>query len=175
MLFRCPCNSCGTIKKIEKMAVLYRISKLSREFADGRQDPANGKWFAKAVHLGTVDERTLAKDIAYSCTCTEADVLAVIQALIVEINTFISDSFAVKVDGLGIFRGAISSTGAVEASEFSVSKNITGVRVNFMEARTQNLMTGKFRRAISEGCRFMETPKNDVLSSGGGTSDGGGA
>lgn len=157
------------------MAVLYRISKMSREFSDGRQDPANGKWFAKAVHLGTVDERTLAKDIAYSCTCTEADVLAVIQALIVEINTFISDSFAVKVDGLGIFRGAISSTGAVEASEFSVSKNITGVRVNFMEARTQNLMTGKFRRAISEGCRFLETPKNDVLSSSGGTSDGGGA
>ena len=154
------------------MAVLYRISKLSREFADGRQDPANGKWFAKAVHLGTVDERTLAKDIAYSCTCTEADVLAVIQALIVEINTFISDSFAVKVDGLGIFRGAISSTGAVEASEFSVSKNITGVRVNFMEARTRNAMTGKFKRAISEGCRFMETPKNDVLSSSGGTSDG---
>lgn len=148
---------------------------MSREFADGRQDPANGKWFAKAVHLGTVDERTLAKDIAYSCTCTEADVLAVIQALIVEINTFISDSFAVKVDGLGIFRGAISSTGAVEASEFSAAKNITGVRVNFMEARTRNRMTGKFRRAISEGCRFMETPKYDIEASSGGTSVGGGA
>ena len=163
------------------MAVLYRISKMSREFSDGRQDPANGKWFAKAVHLGTVDERTLAKDIAYSCTCTEADVLAVIQALIVEINTFISDSFAVKVDGLGIFRGAISSTGAVEASEFSAAKNITGVRVNFMEARTRNRMTGKFKRAISEGCRFMETPKYDIDTSvdskpgSGGTSVGGGA
>ena len=37
------------------MALMYKLYKITRPFKDGRTDTANGKWYARAVKLGTYD------------------------------------------------------------------------------------------------------------------------
>ena len=141
------------------MAICYKKYKLERTFSDGRQDPANGKWFARAVSFGTVGIDQLAENISYSTTATKADVKAVIEAFIKHINANLMESKAVKIDGLGIFKASIHSTGAVEASEFSVSKNVKGIKVLFMPTRTV-APNGKVTRHLCDAPKFMEARKN---------------
>ena len=39
------------------MSLLYKLRKIERTYADGRQDPANGKWYARTVYIGEIDDR----------------------------------------------------------------------------------------------------------------------
>ena len=45
------------------MALMYKLYKMQRTFKDGRTDTANGKWYARAVKLGTYDTADLAEII----------------------------------------------------------------------------------------------------------------
>jgi len=144
------------------MPLLYKLHKIEREFEDGRTDPANNKWFARAIHLGVVDERDLAKQISYSTTVTEADCLAVINALSKQIIDNVQNSMKVKLKDLGTFKLGIKSTGADEANEFSVSENIVGTHVNFMPEYTIDEASGKRQCAMTMGCTIRETAKNKV-------------
>ena len=139
------------------MSLLYKLRKLVRTFSDGRQDPANGKWFARTVYIGTTTLDEIAKNVAYDCTITKADCKAVIEALIHEINNQLLNSYSVKLDGLGTFKVAVMSNGAVEASEFSASKNITGWRVKFMPAYTVDA-SGQRNTNLLANCKVRETP-----------------
>ena len=141
------------------MAILYKKYKLERTLSDGRKDPANGKWFARAVSLGTVDVEQLAKLVSYSTTATEADCRAVIESFISEINAALMDSYTVKIDGLGIFKAAIRSTGAVERDEFSVAKNIIGKKVLFMPTRSIDAATNQVTKHLVAKPQFKETPE----------------
>lgn len=139
------------------MSLLYKLRKLERTFSDGRQDPANGKWFARTVYIGTTTLDEIATNVAYDCTITKADCKAVIEALIHEINNQLLNSYSVKLDGLGTFKVTVMSTGAVEASEFSVAKNITGWRVKFMPAYTVDT-AGQRTVNLLANCKVRETP-----------------
>ena len=139
------------------MSLLYKLRKLERTFSDGRQDPANGKWFARTVYIGTTTLDEIATNVAYDCTITKADCKAVIEALIHEINNQLLNSYSVKLDGLGTFKVTVMSNGAVEASEFSAAKNITGWRVKFMPAYTVDAM-GQRTTNLLAGCKIRETP-----------------
>lgn len=143
------------------MSLLYKLRKLERTFHDGRQDPANGKWFARTVYIGTTTLDEIATNVAYDCTITKADCKAVIEALIHEINNQLLNSYSVKLDGLGTFKVTVMSTGAVEASEFSAAKNITGWRVKFMPAYTVDT-SGQRTTNLLANCRVRETPTYDV-------------
>ena len=139
------------------MSLLYKLRKLERTFSDGRQDPANGKWFARTVYIGTTTLDEIATNVAYDCTITKADSKAVIEALIHEINNQLLNSYSVKLDGLGTFKVTVMSNGAVEASEFSAAKNITGWRVKFMPAYTVDT-AGQRTVNLLAGCKVRETP-----------------
>lgn len=143
------------------MSLLYKLRKLERTFSDGRQDPANGKWFARTVYIGTTTLDEIATKVAYDCTITKADCKAVIEALIHEINNQLLNSYSVKLDGLGTFKVTIMSNGAVEANEFSASKNITGWRVKFMPAYTVDTM-GQRTVNLLANCKVRETPTYNV-------------
>ena len=93
------------------MAICYKKYKLESSFSDGRQDPANGKWFARTVYIGTTTLDEIATNVAYDCTITKADCKAVIEALIHEINNQLLNSYSIKLDGLGTFKVTIKSRG----------------------------------------------------------------
>lgn len=144
------------------MSMLYKLRKLERTFSDGRQDPANGKWFARTVYVGTVTTDDLAQIIERNCSMKRSDVKAVLTELVEVMTSKLQDSYAVKLDGIGTFKIALRSTGAVEASEFSVSKNVTGSKVNFSPAYTVDSATGTRSRSLLSGMKVTETPKNEV-------------
>ena len=144
------------------MALLFKLHQLNRTFKDGRQDNANGKWYARAIHIGEIKLKDLAKELAYSTTATEADCLAVITGLVEVMKTKLAESYVVRLDGLGTFRAVIKSDGATDLKEFTVSDNIKGVNVNFQAERKQDPVTGAYTKPLLNGVRMAETPKNDV-------------
>ena len=64
-----------------------------------------------------------------------------------------------KIDGLGIFKAAIRSTGAVERDEFSVAKNIIGKKVLFMPTRSIDAATNQVTKHLVAKPQFKETPE----------------
>ena len=144
------------------MSILFKLRKLERTFNDGRQDPANGKWFARTVYVGTKNINDLAERCAASTTVTKADTLAVIQALVVEMKRRMQDSYKVKLNGLGTFYISVSSTGAVEASEFSVANNIKNCKVNFAPDYTVDTATGQRNYNLMKNINLRQTPTNIV-------------
>ena len=144
------------------MSILFKLRKLERTFSDGRNDTANGKWFARTVYVGTKNINDLAERCAASTTVTKADTLAVIQALVVEMKRRMQDSYKVKLNGLGTFYISVSSRGAVEASEFSVAKNITNCKVNFAPDYTVDSATGQRNYNLMKNVNLRQTPTNIV-------------
>ena len=144
------------------MPLLYTLNQINRSFKDGRKDPANGKWFARATHLGEISTNELAERVSYSTTVTKADTKAVIEALIKEMQTAMNESYIVVLDGIGRFKLGIKSKGALEAEDFSVTNNVVGVHVNFLPAYSIDPSTGRKLSDWTNRTKIRETPKNAV-------------
>ena len=96
------------------MPLLYTLYQMNREFKDGRQDPSNGKWFAKACHIGEVGTDELAERVSYATTVTKADVKAVIEGLIKEMQDAMNNSNVVVLDGIGRFKNKLLKSCTVQ-------------------------------------------------------------
>ena len=142
--------------------VKYILHQINRTFKDGREDPANKKWFARAITIGTVDTDDLADIIQRNCSMKKSDVQAVLTELVEVMTDKMQESYAVKLNGLGTFKIGIESTGALLPENFSVSKNIVGTHVNFMPAYTVDSATGQRTKALLNGVKVGETAKNAV-------------
>ena len=90
-----------------------------------------GKYYMRAVITNTVDTDTVATRIQQNASVKKSDVLAVLAELSEVIHEYLIDGKAVKLDGIGTFKVAISSEGSVSASE-ATSAKIKNERVNFM-------------------------------------------
>ncbi len=145
------------------MSVLFKLHKIVRTFKDQRTDMANNKWFARAITVGTLNTQSIAEIIQRNCSMKKSDVRAVLDELVEVMTDKLQESYAVKLDGLGIFKIGLQSTGADSVGEFSVNSNIVGAHVNFQPTFTVNAATGKRTQALLEGVTFQETAKNDVV------------
>lgn len=147
------------------MALLYKLYKDTRK-KKGSDQPFNvktyGKWFAKSVSTGTIESKELAQKIAYSASATEADTLAVINALVKVMADNLKNGYIVKLDGFGTWRIGIKCVGAPDSDVFSVSHNITGARVNFYPEYTVDSATGHRQIKMLQDVKIRETAKNDV-------------
>ena len=114
-----------------------------------------GKFYARAKQIGIVDTDDIAQIIQRNCTVKKSDVKAVIEELVEVIQDKLQDSYAVKLDGLGIFRLTIASKGADTIKEFSASKNIKTVRCRFSPQRSRDT-DGTTTRALCTGTRLKE-------------------
>lgn len=144
------------------MPLLYKLKQINRKFSDGRRDSANGKWYARACHVGEIGTDQLAERVAYSTTVTKADCKAVIEGLIHEMQRSMNESYVVVLDGIGRFKLGIKSRGALEAEGFSVSKHIKGVHVLYQPTYTRDAGTHRTTSDWTNSCKVMETPKNGV-------------
>lgn len=131
-------------KYITIMAVYYKVYQNNNP-----HNPNKGNWYARAAMIDTDTTETLAKSIMEKCTVNEADVLAVIKALVGEITRSLQSSHRVKLPGFGTFKIGITSSGAPSRDKFSVA-NITGAHVLFQPelkisangTRTRTFLTG---------------------------------
>ena len=96
------------------MAVFYKL------YQDNRRTSSNqGKWYARAVHTGTVDIDDLAEEMQANCTVKRADIVAVLSELVETMQKHLQMSHRVKLNRLGTFKIGMSTRPADTIEEFT--------------------------------------------------------
>lgn len=107
-----------------------------------------GKWYARAVAIQTIDTEGLIAEIEKLCTATDADVVAVMRALVFVMNKKLQDGYRVKLKGLGSFKIGLKTKAAESAKEFTATKHIVGSRVNFRPETHWSAADGNKRHKV---------------------------
>lgn len=94
-----------------------------------------GKYYARAIHTDTVDLDDIADVIERNCTLKRSDVKACLTELVEVMRDKMQSSNKVRINGLGIFKINVKSTGVDAPGDFK-GTNITGYRVNFAPEHT---------------------------------------
>lgn len=154
------------------MAVFYKVYQ-----DKSKSGKRSGKWYARAQMVETDDIDALAEAIEEKCTVNAADVVAVVRALISEMTRSLQASHRVKLPGFGTFKLGIATSGADKQEDFSVAKNIKGVRILFRPDTKINRAQKTLTRAFVEGVKFRELSQDDAeaskqSSNGGSTNSG---
>lgn len=147
-----------TIKKERKkiMAVFYKL------YQENREGSANkGKWYARAVHTGTVTIDDLADEMQANCTVKRADIVAVLSELVETMQKHLQMSHRVKLDRLGTFKIGMHTSPADTVKDFTASGNVKSVHVLF-QPETKIDKNKTRTRALLTGCKVQELPKNAV-------------
>ena len=133
-----------------------------RMYQDNRKNSKRkGFWYARAVCPDLVGVKDLAQRISERCTVTEPDILAVISALVFEMNQVLKDGNRVKLDGLGTFRVGIHSLGVEKAADFNAQRDIYGAHVLFAPTVTIDAMHRRVKNLLS-GLRVQEAVQYDA-------------
>lgn len=138
------------------MAVFYKLYQNNKEGASNY-----GKWYARAVHTGTVTIDDLADEMQANCTVKRADIVAVLSELVETMTTHLQMSHRVKLDRLGTFKMAISTKPADSVKEYNATKNLKNFHVLFQPET--KISEGKTRvKSLINGCTLKELPRNAV-------------
>ena len=126
------------------------------------KSPVNNRWFAHVNRQGTLSTRGLADHmIEHGLVGNRGDVVAMLAKLSECIPELVAQGYGVKLDGIGIFYPTIANKkgGADSVDDFSVTKNIDGVRFRFRPDSTDldNLTTKAFGRKVSFGNGYYQT------------------
>lgn len=123
----------------------------SRAKIDGKY-----KWFPRAYVLKKpVDTQDLGEAISRICTCSPADVHAVIRALPEVMAFFMENGRSVHMDGLGSFFYKLSCAGkGVDTPEEVSVDQVQAIRVQFIPERRK--MASGYRRVLGEGVELLE-------------------
>ena len=128
------------------------------------KSPVNNRWFAHVNRQGTLSTRGLADHmIEHGLVGNRGDVVAMLAKLSECIPELVAQGYGVKLDGIGIFYPTIANKkgGADSVEDFSVTKNIDGIRFRFTPDST-NLddMTSKaFGKRVTLGNGYYQTEK----------------
>ena len=131
------------------MALLYKIVR------DNRKNSGN-LYYGRAVQLQMVDTDALADIIQRNCTVKKSDVLAVINELIEVMTDKLQNSCTVKLDGFGTFKIGLKTKGADKPEDFSISRNVSGLRVNFISSGKKSQATNKVERTFLQGATLQK-------------------
>ena len=118
------------------------------------KSPVKDRWFAKVNRTGNITTRGLAEYlITLGVALDRSDVEKVLIKLAQAVPGIVAQGYGVKIPGLGIFYPTIANKkgGADSVDDFSVTKNIDGVRFRFRPDSTDldNLTTKAFGRKVS--------------------------
>lgn len=147
------------------MALLYKIVR------DNRKNSGN-LYYGRAVQLQMVDTNALAEIIQRNCTVKKSDVLAVINELIEVMTDKLQNSCTVKLDGFGTFKIGLKTVGADKAENFSITRNVKGLRVNFISTGKKDQATNKVTRTFLGGATLMKYDPTKVDKKPGETTPG---
>lgn len=108
------------------MPVYARLSKNNNQ-----KSTQYGKWYGRAVHLGTIDTDGIAELVQRNCSMKKSDVKAVIEEMIEVMTDALQSSKRVKLNGFGTFKLGIVTKPADTAAEFTISENVVNSKVLF--------------------------------------------
>ena len=139
------------------MPIFYKLSQDKRLTSSTR-----GKWFGRSVVTNVVDTNALAEIMQRNCTVKKSDILAVLAELVETMTDQLQQSARVKLNGFGSFKIGIKGTGSATVKDYSVLKNVKGLRVNFHPERSTD-SNGTRSKKFLEGATVTEAPKNAVV------------
>lgn len=138
------------------MAVFYKL------FQDNRDTSTHkGEWYGRAKMIDTIRLDEIAQRIQDNTTAKKADALAVLTEMVEVVRDYLQKSYAVRIDGLGTFKMGLSTSPAPTAKEFSATKNIKRMHVNFQPIVTVD-KNGQRHNILTSGTSVKELPKNAV-------------
>ena len=125
------------------------------------QSPVYNRWFANVNRQGTLSTRGLADHmIEHGLVGNRGDVIAMLSKLSECIPELVAQGYSVKLDGIGIFYPTIANKkgGVASVEDFSVTKNIKGVRFRFKPDSTDldDLTTKAFGKKVSFGNGYYQ-------------------
>ena len=145
------------------MALLYKLVR------DNRKD-SNNLWYGKAVQINSIDMEGIAEIIQRNCTVKKSDVLAVLTELVETMTDQLQNSVTVKLDGFGTFKIGLKTVGAIKAEDFTISRNVRGLRVNFLSEGKKDQATNKVTRKFLQGAVLQKYDPTKVYSTNAGGS-----
>ena len=113
-----------------KMSVAIKIQE--RQNPLNRTEPA--KFYVQCIQNGKSDLRRLAYLISMQSTVRQADCLAVLDGLVLNMMDELAQGRAVELGDLGTFQVAVTSSGSVTPEEVNLS-NIRQARLNYRPSR----------------------------------------
>ena len=131
------------------MALLYKIVR------DNRKNSGN-LYYGRAVQIQSIDTDGLADIIQRSCTLKKSDVIAVINELVEVMTDQLQNSVSVKLDDFGTFKIGLKTVGADKPENFSISRNVSGLRVNFISTGKKSQATNKVERTFLQGATLQK-------------------
>ena len=139
------------------MPIFYKLSQDKR-----LTSATKGKWFGRSVVTNVIDTNGLAEIMQRNCTVKKSDILAVLAELVETMTDQLQQSARVKLNGFGSFKIGIKGTGSATVKDYSVLKNVKGLRVNFQPERSTD-SNGTRSKKFLEGATVTEAPKNAVV------------
>lgn len=127
-----------------------------------------GQWYGRTSTMGTVSTDELADRIQQVCTLKKSDVMACISEFFDQMRIMLLDGKAVKIGQIGTFRVGMNSTGAATKDEFSVAKNLKGLKLLFRPYRQREkgvtiyplLVGGKLELKTKKAKKASQTTDN---------------
>ena len=117
--------------------ILYEVKQVKND-----QSKVNGKWFARARSLETLNTRRLAQHIAdHGSVYTPDVVYGVLEKFRSCLIEMLLESKKVKIDGLGTFYTTIENQkgGASSAEDFNAAQNLKALHIRFLPEQEQEL------------------------------------
>ena len=139
------------------MPIFYKLSQDKRLIS-----PTRNMWFARSVATNVIDTNGLAEIMQRNCTVKKSDILAVLAELVETMTDQLQQSARVKLNGFGSFKIGIKGIGSNTVKEYSVAKNVKGLRVNFQPERSTD-SNGARSKKFLDGATVTEAPKNAVV------------
>ena len=143
-----------------------------------------GLWFARAACDEILNLEALSKHMhSHNCPYSEGTILGVLRDAVMCTKELLLEGKKVKFDNLALFSVGIKGTGVLNQKEYSVQKNVDGLRL--LARATGNLSTSRLFldsqlkevKYYGEGTIIDDTPTDDTdnsgSSSGGSSSDSG--
>ena len=139
-----------------------------------------GLWFARAACDEILNLEDLSKHMhSHNCPYSEGTILGVLRDAVMCTKELLLEGKKVKFDNLALFSVGIKGTGVVNQADYSVQKNIEGLRL--LARATGNLSTSRLFldsqlkevKYYGEGTIIDDTPTDDTDNSGGSSSGGG--
>lgn len=139
------------------MPIFYKLSQDKR-----LTSTTKGKWFGRSVVTNMIDTNGLAEIMQRNCTVKKSDILAVLAELVETMTDQLQQSARVKLNGFGSFKIGIKGIGSNTVKEYSVAKNVKGLRVNFLPESSTDAAGNRTKQFLN-GATVQEAPKNAVV------------
>tara|TARA_R110001606_G_scaffold12214_1_gene52493 strand:- start:236 stop:694 length:459 start_codon:yes stop_codon:yes gene_type:complete len=140
-----------TKNKPYNMSLRYRITKRNNSINNNKE-----QYILQAVNTGTVDLEYIAKLISNESSLHEVDVRAVLIALGMKLEFFLTDGKIVDLGEMGRFKMGFSGVASNTENDLTPKRNIKKYHVNYQPSRKMKRLLKAGVKTYKEGRRAID-------------------